>query len=112
MSEAFITGSHAYGVPRPDSDIDLVVMLSTKDRITLAQQCPGLTQEECENYADPEDSGQSLRFGKLNLIIPPSQASFEAWRAATEALEARRPVAREDACDAIKAALSKAKVAT
>lgn len=31
---AFITGSHAYGTPREDSDIDLVVLV--EDESTLA----------------------------------------------------------------------------
>ncbi len=90
---SFITGSHAYGTPGPHSDVDLCVMVSDADMQILDRHC------DADN-----GSMQTTRFGKLNLIcLQPSH--FEAWRAATNALIARRPVTRDEAIAAIKAEL-------
>lgn len=73
---SFITGSHAYGTPRPDSDIDLVVLVDDETGYTLAQL---------------SDEGQSpIRFGSLNLILVFSEKEFFAWQGATEDLVNRK----------------------
>jgi hypothetical protein len=54
----FITGSHAYGTPRPDSDIDLVTLVNPNDR------------------------------DKLNIIACCSKARFDVWKEGTEKLMA------------------------
>lgn len=89
---AFITGSHAYGTPRPDSDIDLAVMLSDDAVQRL--------REKADALPGSADKFNSLRFGMLNLICL-SDRKFAAWKDATEALIARRPVTREEAIDEI-----------
>jgi hypothetical protein len=70
----FITGSHAYGTPRPDSDIDLVTLVNPNDRDKLIQL---------------SDSGkQPIRYGKLNIIACCSKARFDVWKEGTEKLMA------------------------
>jgi hypothetical protein len=70
---AFICGSRAYGTPRPDSDVDLVVLVSAADMLKLAEL------SECANP-------NITRFGRLNLIPVTSEIEFAAWRLGTEEL--------------------------
>lgn len=89
---AFVTGSRVYGTPRPESDIDLCVVVSEHDLALLSERAD----------EDPGSGGHSLRFGKLNLIVL-GQRSFEAWQEATNELVAMKPVTREKAVELIKA---------
>ncbi len=94
VSKSFVTGSQVYGTPHPDSDIDLVVLVSCEDlgRLTQAAQAgsgfgaPGGTQYE---------DGLSLRFGGLNLLCVTQQKHFDIWKQGTESLIAMKPVTRE-----------------
>lgn len=90
---AFVTGSHAYGTPRPDSDIDLAVSLTPSELWDLARQA--------DSRSGSCDKVDSLMFGRLNLICL-SEPHFAAWKAATEELVARRTVSREEAIEAIE----------
>ena len=87
---AFITGSRAYGVPKENSDIDLVLPLP-KEVIKILRpwgedgsNCPGST---------------SMKFGRLNLIIPDSPESIAVWEQGTAQLIAHGPVTRKAAMD-------------
>ncbi len=97
----FLTGSRVYGTPREDSDTDLVVYVSQADlailRATAGVAAPDLKSKYPEK-------GATLMFGKLNLICVEDAAKFEAWRSATEALKARKPVTRDEAVRTIKEA--------
>ncbi len=98
--KAFLTGSHAYGIPRHDSDIDLVILVSEKDleKLRVAMECSGETH-------DPDDpmyiaaGGVPLRFGPLNLIACTNEAYFAAWRKGTWELKKRKPVPRDFAVE-------------
>lgn len=70
---AFITGSHAYGTPRPDSDIDVVVLVD------------GVTEYMIHKMSDVYDSKKQTPcvFGKLNLIFCTDPISFTCWHMAT-----------------------------
>lgn len=83
---AFITGSHAYGEPGEESDIDLVVLVDSDTQKLLI-----------------EHGGKPTRFGKLNIIAVDTQAKFDKWKKGTEALQAIRPVDRESAVAVFKA---------
>jgi hypothetical protein len=87
-----VTGSHAYGTPREDSDIDLVVFVSPADMKKLI----GL-----ESGADAERYGSLaqvfLRFGNLNLICVDNDTDYDVWLKGTAALKARKPVTRDEA---------------
>lgn len=68
----FITGSHAYGRPGPDSDVDLVVMVDEEATMKLQELSEGQ---------------RTVRFGKLNLILCYSETEFSAWRMTTDRLK-------------------------
>lgn len=97
---AFITGSHAYGTPREDSDVDLVVLV---DDDTIAKLTE-LNGGEVGHSGGPESA--SLRFGALNLILHSNPAMFEAWQAGTASLKRRKPVTRDEAVALIKALMA------
>lgn len=61
---AFVTGSHIYGTPGPESDIDLVVLCNAKTKAKLLEEAGG-------KYP--------IRFGKLNVIVASSQEEYKAW---------------------------------
>lgn len=90
---AFLTGSRAYGTPRPDSDVDLCVLLSHDDLEALALQAPQPNGEP----ASGDDNDASLRFGRLNVIAMTDPDRFAAWKEATTELVARKPVTRDQA---------------
>lgn len=90
MSKApFLTGSHAYGKPHENSDIDIVVWVeNTKLRGLL------------------EENGYPIRFGNLNLILVDSEDQWEAWQQGTKDLLIRaafgKPVTRDEAVEHLK----------
>lgn len=86
---AFITGSHAYGIPTENSDIDLAILVSDKDSEFLWQQF---------------GSAGTLRAGKLNIVCFYNATNFERWREVTNQLKARAPVTRDDAVSAFQVA--------
>jgi len=94
LKDAFLTGSHAYGKPKPSSDVDLVVMLEGPAAVVLVK----LLRTEADAGSDPPGS-MSLKFGKLNLIVPNSLESLQVWRRGTAELSARKPVTRIVAVD-------------
>lgn len=94
---AFITGSRAYGTPREDSDIDLVISVSPADSEIL--------------WRLTEETTGSVRFGRLNLIICEQEdpektpIKFFTWRRVTDALKALsliKPVTRDEAVSAFQ----------
>lgn len=89
---SFVTGSHAYGQPNHDSDIDLVVLLSKNDLRRLINA--GGVQDHVENDNYLRAGGLSLRFGKLNLICCLSEKLFDVWKKGTRKLKKQKPVSR------------------
>lgn len=92
--KSFITGSRAYGTPTADSDVDLVVVVNTTDIKLLWE----FKQDE-----------HRLMFGKLNLVCfnvdnPDDMCRFERWLAVHNDLVLRRPVTKEEAIAAFRAA--------
>lgn len=91
--DAFITGSRAYGTPREDSDIDLVVFCSAEDAATLW---------------DLRGDSQTVRYGRLNLVVfsdtDSGRRNYARWKAVTDELRERSPVSRDEAVTAFQAA--------
>jgi hypothetical protein len=69
--KAFLTGSHVFGRPGPQSDIDLCILVD-----------PGLANQ----LRDMSESTNTVRFGKLNLILCESDLEFATWKMSTERL--------------------------
>jgi hypothetical protein len=87
--QAFITGSHVYGQPHPDSDIDMVLLCR---------------QPETEDLlvATSDNEEVPVQYGKLNLIICDSHEKYQAWKDAmiqcvTHRVRVNRPLTREEA---------------
>lgn len=74
----FLTGSHAYGTPSADSDIDMVVWA---EDAPLKELLIG--------------GGFQINFGKLNIIICDNEKDWSIWKKGTEALKRVAPVDRE-----------------
>ena len=90
---AYITGSRAYGTPREDSDIDLVIACGSNDLFELWESVDHVR----------------LMFGKLNLVafnvdVPEEAARYERWLAVHKSLVARKPVTKEQAIAAFREA--------
>ena len=86
--QPFVTGSHAYGTPRNDSDLDLVVMLTPGDLKVLQDRAPGA---EMTDYP-PSQIETSLRYGTLNLICCTTLEKWETWKRGTWELKKEAPV--------------------
>lgn len=95
INKAFLTGSHAYGTPNNESDIDLVLLMDESEGRRLATLA-GI--EPDKNYGVPV-----IRFGKLNLIVVTSQTEYDAWFNGTNQLVQEKPVTRERARDLLRA---------
>lgn len=100
MNEAFITGSRAYGTPREDSDIDLVIKCSHDD-LVLLNQFGGKPEWNTNNVS------ANLRWGNLNVIAISSDIVYEAWKLTNDELLKRKPVDRETAKTEFKKSIDK-----
>ena len=109
--KAFLTGSRAYGAPRPDSDVDMV-LLADENVITLLRAVcdAGWLDQENQydaNHSPGKSTGGSFKFGKLNIIAFSDEDRFMAWKIATGNLIRRDvPVDRMDARTEIRRVLS------
>ena len=84
----FITGSHAYGAPTEESDVDLVLFLDP----TASK----LLNDLSETRKIP------VRYGDLNLILCHSEAEYLAWKGFTDDMVAKKistgvPVSSDEA---------------
>lgn len=92
MNNAFVTGSRVYGIPKENSDIDLVVLISDEDWEHLA-----MASDDENSVNEYGTKNKSIRFGNLNLLVTTEQKDFDVWMKGTEELKARRPVERDEA---------------
>lgn len=106
LEKAFLTGSRVYGVPAEDSDVDLVVLGSyplIRHLIPFADNGEKVKKALKSGTRSPDDSGASMYFGRLNLIIETSRRNFTQWLVGTEILieeqERGEPVSRDRAVE-------------
>lgn len=83
MGRAFLTGSHAYGRPGPDSDIDLVVLAEPATADWIADN---VGTAHAGSAGGPADI--SAVFGRLNLISVTDPAAYAWWAEGTRRLRA------------------------
>lgn len=83
---AFITGSHAYGQPTKDSDVDLVVFVEDPSEAETLRIAASRVGGVCQPDKDYPPHSMSLRFGRLNLIVCLEKGMFKAWRDGTDQL--------------------------
>ena len=96
---AFLTGSHAYGKPRPNSDTDLVILVDDSDLEKLIDAADKVRDRRVGEYG--EDSA-SLYFGNLNLICVTSFSDFDLWEKGTldlkrQKIDTGKPITRKEA---------------
>jgi predicted nucleotidyltransferase len=91
--KAFITGSHAYGMPTNDSDIDLVVLMSEKTVEKLHELTGSSVAQDLSGW----DWKLSLKFGNLNLLCCTDEEQYNIWKQGTRELKKRKPVTRDEA---------------
>lgn len=77
--KAFLTGSRAYGDPRPDSDIDLVI------------HCDAATERLLMEHSD--ESG-AIKFGDLNILACTTKPEYLAWFKGTKECILHHPTPR------------------
>lgn len=97
---AFLTGSHAYGVPHLDSDVDLVVYVDSSQLTKLAEALGVAVDDDNRDYPS-----LNIREGKLNLIVVSESEEYDTWKDVTQDLIKKKPVLRETAVTAFKKAL-------
>lgn len=95
---AVLTGSNAYGHPRPDSDVDLVIYVPEEAlRVLEAIADPDPKWDdkadtaerdgyEAQRYERLFGRSKPLRFGRLNLVCTTNRSIYEAWRQGTKYL--------------------------
>ena len=110
--QPFITGSRAYGTPKEESDIDIVLLVESDVIQELQEMCD--QPDDFETYLGIDTGGDittSIRFGKLNMILHTRPEKYNAWKEATDELIQRKPVARDEAVKCIQGHLSQIKLA-
>lgn len=91
-NKAFVSGSHVYGTPNEDSDIDLIVMMDE----SLAKWLYEMAEtDDCSHT--PACGSLSVRFGKINLICCWEQWVYDLWFNGTSLLHGAKPVTRDTA---------------
>lgn len=75
---AFITGSRAYGIVTPKSDIDLVIRTDEE----TAERLRKLSDKDMR-LKQAGDNQICIRFGRLNLIVCTTDEQFAVWRIGT-----------------------------
>lgn len=93
---SFLTGSHVYGTPKHDSDIDLVIQLDSDEELELCGQSDG------GGIIIDDSDYPTIRFGNLQIIAVEDDREFAIWKSCTEELKKRAPVTREEAVNLIK----------
>jgi predicted nucleotidyltransferase len=91
--KSFLTGSHVYGTPTPESDVDVVVLMSESEMYKLSNLADQVSK------FDEYGEGRSLRFGKLNLIVLNTEPMFNLWRSSTDECIAQKPVDKKRAAE-------------
>ena len=106
ISDSFVTGSRVYGVPREDSDWDIVIRCDKKD----ATEIFGIPQVHIgpTGIDYPLDNkGTSHYLGNINYILCFTDQRFDNWKKGTETLKNLRPVTRDVAVNLFKSLFEK-----
>lgn len=89
--KAFLTGSQIYGIPKPESDIDLVILTTKEVKKELIKQS--------DNKALP------CQFGKLNIIITTNIIQYILWYLSKLRCMQDKPITRDKAIEIHKKTL-------
>lgn len=89
----FITGSHAYGVPQPDSDLDVVLSVTPKEWDAF------MSITDVTDPGNTTSPTPTIRTGRLRIVLCSELRlpEYNLWRRGTDDLQARAPVSQEEA---------------
>jgi len=90
IESSILTGSHVYGKPRPDSDMDIVMVLN--------EEALALLKSKADTWFGLPN-GDSLHFGHLNVIATTDEGIYRKWVAAMYAARSERPVTKDRAIE-------------
>lgn len=94
------TGSRRYGTPRPDSDFDWVVFTGAGQLLfagaALANNADRSVVSGGRRFGTCGVDA-TFRFGPVNALFVTGLSQWDAWVTGTLALEARKPVTRDQA---------------
>ena len=99
--KCFLTGSRRYGMPRDDSDVDMVIFCDDANDAEDGRLFAALRDHATEIKEYGEESA-CLRYARLNLIITRCPEQWKAWRDGTIDCDTRAPVTREVAVETMK----------
>jgi hypothetical protein len=103
VTNAFLTGSRAYGLPSAESDTDIVVLVDGVTMDALLAMTVGTRENpDLREQCSGDESSMSFRFGKLNLIATTNPREFNAWHEGTQQLRTESPVTRGRAVEVLK----------
>lgn len=108
FSGIYLTGSRAYGTPRPDSDFDWIYFPTAKDQRAHGEM-EKAADSHCEIRGNRTALSHTFRFGPVNLLVAHWWSQWSAWVETTRSLVARKPVTREEAVEAFKTAFRAAR---
>lgn len=109
------TGSRRYGTPKPSSDLDLVILISSMSRFPIEQSCdfndrteyhlcyPTRQRRRRRGEMQPPGIDAALRFGPINLLCVHMTHQMKAWVDGTNILLKEAPVTRDRAVEVFQA---------
>jgi hypothetical protein len=77
----FLTGSHAYGTPHKDSDIDIVMMIDDADLEEVLGE-----NDEFETKGEHSGGNPSYLIGNVNFIVV-DKLEYDCWLEATNMMK-------------------------
>ncbi len=92
-----VTGTHAYGPARHDSDLDIVIRKQDVEALVNYLTEHNIETYQTEAQEDYTDAGFyfELAFIKINIIIAMTDLDFKIWAGKTERMK-KLPAAIED----------------
>ena len=105
IMKSILTGSYAYGKPTRESDVDIVILCDKETAEILNDQLRPDSYFGRGNTHPSVDN--SVRQGRINLIIETQEKAFNVWVDGTERLMAQKPIKHKNVAIKLFALLRK-----
>lgn len=92
-SGAFLCGSRVHGVPKPDSDVDMCILV-TVDEAKILGDCADISNKQRKGWGS-----FPVRYGNLNLIVCYDKDTYDRWKQAISILKREAPTTKERAIE-------------
>lgn len=97
--QAIFTGSRVYGKPMKGSDLDIVVLVTTAQRLLLEKLRDRTPDPKLGSESPAYLGSEQYRFGKINLICCTDPVIFGIWTKGTQHCRKVGPVTRKKAIE-------------